>query len=188
VSERTLAVNVQVEAARKSVLALPQPYLTSLVVTGKDRLSWLNGMLSCDLIKRSPGEATYGLAVARNGRVISDVVVVVDEEAQRVLMVVPREVVETLRAHLDHYLVMEDAEVAADANAFESWAVHGPGSSVVLDAARAVGAPGGMVDRTGLGGAIVVAPAARSKEIRSAVEEAVRTSTGARGSRGSTRR
>jgi folate-binding protein YgfZ len=176
-----IEIKTQVEAARKSALALPLPELATLVVTGKDRVSWLNGMLTCDLVRRGPGEATYGLAVARNGRVISDVVVVIDEDAQRVLMAVPRDVMETLYAHLDHYLVMDDAEVVADANAFESWAIHGPSSSIVLDAARAAGAPGGMVDRTGLGGAIVLGPAARSAETRSAVEHAIATTSGSLG-------
>ena len=174
-----MEIPTQVEAARRSVLALPHADLATLVVTGSDRLSWLNGLLTCDLLKRSPRDAVYGLAVARNGRVISDVVVVVDDEAKRVLMAVPRDAAEGLRAHLDHYLVMEDAEVApADRGVFVSWAVHGPDSLAVLNAAYAVGGAGGIVDRTGLGGAFVLGPVEDSEAMRSGIERTVGTVSG----------
>jgi folate-binding protein YgfZ len=177
-------VRVQVDAARQASLALPRRDLATLVVTGRDRVSWLNGLLTCDLVKRPDGEARYGLVVARNGRVIADATVVVDDEDARALVVVPAERVETLRTHLDHYLVMEDAEVAADSDAFEPWMLHGPRSGDVLAAARAAGAVGGHVDATGLGGAVVLAPNARAGEVRAAIERAVHDAGGVVGDAG----
>jgi folate-binding protein YgfZ len=102
----------------------------------------------------------------------------------RALVVVPAELVETLRAHLDHYLVMEDAEVAADTGAFEPWMLHGPRSGDVLAAARAAGAVGGNVDATGLGGAIVLAPTTHAGEVRAAIERAVHDTGGVVGDAG----
>jgi folate-binding protein YgfZ len=161
----------QVLAAARGVLAVPQPEIATLVVTGKDRATWLNGLLTCDLLKRAPGAAAYGLAVARNGRVLADATVVFDDAAERLFVAVPAAAAETLRAHLDHYLVMEDAEVAAGdgAPAFEVWALHGPASQEALRAALAAGAAGGAVDLTGLGGACVVAPAERAREVAAAI-------------------
>jgi folate-binding protein YgfZ len=169
-------VRVQVDAARQASLALPSGDLATLVVTGRDRVSWLNGLVTCDLVKRPDGEARYGLVVARNGRVVADATVVFDDT--RALVVVPAELVETLRAHLDHYLVMEDAEVAADTGAFEPWMLHGPRSRDVLAAARAAGAVGGDNDATGLGGAIVLAPITHAGEVRAAIERAVHDAGG----------
>ena len=64
--------------------------LAVLVVTGKDRITWLNGLLTCDLAKRASGAAVYGLVVERKGQRAADVVVVVDEaRRERVLLVVP---------------------------------------------------------------------------------------------------
>ncbi|HEY8041955.1 MAG TPA: glycine cleavage T C-terminal barrel domain-containing protein [Polyangiaceae bacterium] len=159
----------QVEAARTSALAVPHAELATLVVTGGDRVSWLNGLLTCDLAKRAPGAAVYGLAVARNGRVLADAIVVFDDAAGRVLVAVPAEVVESLRAHLDHYLVMEDVEMAPATDAFEAWSLHGPRSGEALRAALAVGAVGGALDRTGLGGAFLLAPADTRGAVRSAL-------------------
>lgn len=161
-------VRSQVSAAVHEALAVSHPELQTLVVTGADRVTWLNGMLTCDLVKRpAEGGAVYGLAVARTGRVMTDVVVVPDEA--RALVVVPAVVVAALRTHLDHYLVMEDVELAAGSVGFDVWALHGPGSPQALEAARAAGGVGGQLDRTGLGGAVVLAPRDRSGEVRAAL-------------------
>jgi folate-binding protein YgfZ len=151
-----------VQAAKTGALAVREPELGTLVVSGKDRVTWLNGLLTCDLLKRTPDAALYGLAVARNGRVIADTRVVFDDAGGRTLLAVPAPVIEALRAHFDHYLVMEDAEMAPDTAGFEAWSIHGPRSDEALAAARAAGALGGRLDATGLGGAFVLAPAERA--------------------------
>jgi folate-binding protein YgfZ len=153
----------QVEAARGSVLAIPSQRST-LVVTGTDRLTWLNGLITCDLVKKRAGEAAYGLVVTRNGRVLADVVVFLDEG--RLLLAIPSGVVETLTRHFEHYVVMEDAQTAPGSEEFEIWDFHGPRSLELLEAARATGGVGAHLDRTGLGGAIVFVPRERSEQVR----------------------
>jgi folate-binding protein YgfZ len=166
-----METKAQVEAARATALAIPLLSRETIVVTGRDRVVWLNGLLTCDLVKRPDGEARYGLFVARNGRVLADALVVVDDA--RVLVAVPGAEVEPLREHLEHYLVMEDAEPTLTPHAFQPWAVHGPRSGDLLAAARRVGAVGGGLDRTGLGGALVFAPGERASDVRLALEEAL---------------
>jgi folate-binding protein YgfZ len=78
--------------------------------------------------------------------------------------------VDPVRTHLDHYLVMEDAVMSPEADSFEAWAIHGPQAGRVLDAARAAGAVGGRIDFTGLGGALVLAPALAGAAVRRALE------------------
>jgi folate-binding protein YgfZ len=166
----------QVDAARRAVLALPGLQLATLVVTGKDRVSWLNGLVTCDLIKWAPGDARYGLVVSRSGRVLADPILVADGD--RAIAVVEADRAGVLREHLDHYLVMEDAEIAVATDAFEAWTLHGPASAPVLAAARDAGAASGSLDRTGLGGAIVLIPTDRAAEVRSVVLAAVRGAGG----------
>jgi hypothetical protein len=169
----------QVKAGREGALAIRHEELAVLEITGKDRVSWLNGLLTCDLVKHAPGAAVYGLAVGRNGRVLADATVVFDDQGERLLVAVPRSVVAALRAHLDQYLVMEDAEIAPRDDAFVPWAVHGPRSADVLAAARAAGAPGGTLDRTGFGGAVVLAPEERAGEVMAALKAAATVGDGA---------
>jgi len=160
----------QIEAARSSALAIASPRST-LVVTGADRLSWLNGLMTCDLAKSRPGDAAYGLIVARSGRVLADAFVLDDDT--RLLLALPPTAVETLRQHFEHYLVMEDAAVAPASDVFETWFLHGPKSSELLDHFRRAGGAGAMLDRTGLGGAVVFAPRDVAAEMRAEVGRAV---------------
>ncbi len=165
------------EAAGSSVLAIPSDDRATLVVTGRDRVSWLNGLLTSDLARvgaPGSGEASYGLFVVRNGRILADAFVFFDEA--RALVSVPRETVAMLRAHLDHYLVMEDAEIGPDAEQFVTWMLHGPASAEVLAAVRVASAPaavGARLDRTGFGGVILFAERERDAAVRSAIERAV---------------
>ena len=170
-SPPVVPVAQQIQAATSGVLAVHEPGLATLVVTGEDRVAWLNGLLTCDLLKRAAGTAVYGLAVTRNGRVLADLDVLFDERASpgQLLIAVSRTVVDALRAHFDHYLVMEDAEVSA--GAFDAWSLHGAGSPEALVTARSAGAVGGSLDRTGLGGAFLLAPAERADDVRAALAE-----------------
>jgi folate-binding protein YgfZ len=162
-------------SAHESVLAVADEGATTLVVSGADRVTWLNGLVTCDLARRADGDAVYGLVVGRTGRVVVDAVIVVD--ASRVYLTVPTAALETLRAHLDHYLVMEDAEVTVG-EGVASWLLHGPRSAEVLQAARAAGAAGGALDRTGLGGAAVVVSPERETQVRDAIVHAVADARG----------
>ena len=175
-------VRSQLDAARRSVLAVPFANRRTLVATGADRVSWLNGMVTCDLVKRADGAAKYGLFVVRNGRVLADAIIALGDD--RVLAAVPAGAADALRTHLEHYLVMEDVELDVRADAIGPWELHGPRSGDVLAAARRAGAIGGALDRTGWGGAVIFAPDApdaRATEVRAAIEAAVAGVGGAMG-------
>jgi folate-binding protein YgfZ len=154
-----------------------EPSLAALRVTGKDRVTWLNGLVTCDLLKRAADEARYGLVVVRSGKVLVDVTVIL--EAEEAYVVTSAALVGPLREHLDRYLVMEDAEMTAPA--VEVISLHGPRSAAVLAAAREGGAAGGAIDRTGLGGGVVVFATddtARAGAIRSAIGASVAAAGG----------
>ncbi len=164
----------QVDAARASALVIARPDLAVIVVSGKDRISWLNGLVTCDLGKwegGAGGEASYGLIVLRSGRVLADPVLFADGERAWALVAV--DLVPRVREHLDHYLVMEDAEMGPADEAFSVWQIHGSRAAEVLAAAREAGATGAAFDPTGLGGAVVVAPPEAVGPVRAALEGAV---------------
>src|SRR5262249_37660999 len=154
---RLMEIAAQVRAAREGALAVPATDVAVLVVTGPDRVSWLNGLVTCDLAKVAAGGAAYGLAVAQKGRIIADLEMLVLTD--RVACVVPRVQLEGRGGARERYLIMEDAETRAEADTFRVWHVHGPRAAEVLDAARGAGADGALLDATGLGGAVLLAPA-----------------------------
>jgi len=91
-------------------------------LTGKDRFSWLNGVLTSD-VKSLEGKAgpraQLGCALDQKGKIQADVVVFVDdaEGGPTVHAWLPRRSAEALLAAWDRYIVMEDVELVPDEGA-----------------------------------------------------------------------
>ena len=148
-------VTPQLAAAAAGVLLVAHPERAVLAVTGADRQSWLNGLVTNDVAKLAVGGASYGLAVSQKGRIMADMVVLLEPE--RVLLVVPGAASAELRAHFEKYLIMEDVEVRETELAVLF--AHGPRSAELLALAKAKGAHAALLDTTGLGGAVVLGEA-----------------------------
>ncbi len=143
------------QAAETGVLVVGEPELGCLLATGPDRVSWLNGIVSCDVSRVSAGTGGWGLALTKQGKILSDLVIVAAEDTLYV-STAPGLAPE-LCATFDRMLVMEDAELS-DRSADFAWVhLHGPGAVEVASAL----APGmanayGALDWTGKGGAAIV--------------------------------
>ena len=163
--------------ASQAALAVPEADRAVFVVTGADRLTWLNGLVTCDLAKLGSGEARYGLFVEKKGRVVADAIVLRDDP--RVLVAVPRGPWPDLRALLDKHLVMEDAEMT-ELDASFTW-VHGPRAGEVLAAMKAAGAAGATLDlhRARRGGRL--RREGRRRDVQSARDAALAAIGGAAG-------
>ncbi len=136
------------------VWAFAAPWLGTLVVTGEDRVSWLNGLVTCDLTPlAAPGRGAYGLATSKVGRVLSDLIAV--STPDRVLVALPREREAPLAEAFERYLVMEDAELARAGDRFEWLLLHGPGAPALAAevAGRVSALAAAPVDMSGRGGA-----------------------------------
>lgn len=146
-------------AAADGAAVFAAPELGTIEVAGGDRKSWLNGLLTSDVSQVRPGVASYGLAVVKIGRILSDLWVL--DAADRVLVGAPRARVSPLREHFERYLVMEDA-THEDASSAWAWMhAHGPAAADVLaEAARAHAGFSGAFDLLGAGGAVLAVPAA----------------------------
>ncbi|MBX3188715.1 MAG: folate-binding protein YgfZ [Labilithrix sp.] len=162
-------------AAAESVLVVSEPSRAGIVVRGRDRLSWLNGLLTCELAKLDPGEGAYGLLVEKKGRIQTDLYLAPAEGADpSVVLGVPRDLRDALVATLDHYLIMEDAELVPVELSF--FIAHGPRAAelggVVRDRA---GAFAGTVRLLPAGGLVIAVPVAEKAEIEARLaEEAAR--------------
>jgi len=115
------------------VLVVLQPARGTLSVTGSDAKSWLNGLVTCDVLKVEPGRGAFGLVLNKQGKIQSEVEIVATEEG--LLVGVSPGVAERLGASLDKFLVMEDAELS-DVSADYLWAdFHGLGAAPLAEAA-----------------------------------------------------
>jgi len=79
---------------------------TRVRVTGTDRLRYLNGQLSNDLRRLTPGEAIAALLLNAKGKLCADVFVWIDEEA--LIVEADASLEEILPARLERYAVADD--------------------------------------------------------------------------------
>ena len=87
----------------------------TLVLSGSDRIRWLNGMVTADLTKLGVGTIAFGLLVTKTGKIRSEVwiasVDAIGEEPARVLVTLPEHIADEVALELDRYLVMDDVEM-----------------------------------------------------------------------------
>jgi tRNA-modifying protein YgfZ len=124
------------EGPPEPVLVVLQQGRGTLSVTGSEAKSWLNGLVTCDVLKVQPGSGAFGLVLNKQGKIQSEVEVL--ESSEGLLVGVSPGVAERLVASLDKFLVMEDAELA-DVSADYLWAdFHGLGAAALAEAAAKV--------------------------------------------------
>jgi folate-binding protein YgfZ len=156
-------------AARETVLVVPARDRSAIVVTGKDRTSWLNGLVTCELAKRERGQGAYGLLVEKKGRIQTDLFVVpsADTDEATFALAVPTSLRDALLAGLEHYLIMEDAELATAELAFV--VAHGPRASEL----RSLAPYAGTVDVLGTGGIVLATGEGDAAELDARIAAAV---------------
>jgi tRNA-modifying protein YgfZ len=130
-----------------------RPDLAAFAVTGGDRLSWLNGLVTQEVGKLVPGAGAYALAVGKTGKMLAELWILA--AADRAYLVMARDRVEAIRAHFDRHLVMEDAEMGPLLDRAVIFA-HGPAAPATVAAAPALGGDAALVDWTGRGDAAVL--------------------------------
>jgi folate-binding protein YgfZ len=168
-----MTLDEELAAARTSAVVLRAPEVGTLLVSGADRSSWLNGLVTCELAKLKPGQGAYGLSVAKNGKIQTELWVLAD--ADKLVVGAPRGELSALRDVFDRHLIMEDAELGFAPEDFVWMFIHGPASAAVAEVARVHGATAALIDVTGLGGAVVAAPSTTHE----AIEQALLSSAGA---------
>ena len=80
-----------------------------LAMTGSDRRSFLQGLVTNDVLALGPGQSCYAAMLTPQGRMITDLYV--HETGDRLLLDVPRELAAALAARLDQSIFSEDAAV-----------------------------------------------------------------------------
>lgn len=121
-----------------------------LRVTGRDRIDWLNGLLTNDLKAREGPRACEALWLTPQGRMITDVIVL--ELGDQTWLDVPAPLAATLAERLDRMIFAEDARVSDASAELTSTGVFGDDTVDLLRDAMAATASGGSVtDPSALG-------------------------------------
>lgn len=102
-------------------------------VAGRDRRSYLQGLLTNDIEALQAGSGCYAAWLTPQGRLITDLQVF--ESGDMVLLDVPAELAEALVQRLDQFLFGEDVQLSDLRGALTGLSVHGPDAARVVEAA-----------------------------------------------------
>jgi folate-binding protein YgfZ len=136
-----------------------------LAVSGADRVTWLNGVVTCDAALAVPGRAVFGLLLSKQGKIQTDFWLLASPE--RLFLCVAPGTLPLVRAELDRMLVMEDAELEDESHELAPVYLIGPkGLELAEGAAGGRAVARGAVHRPGLAGAVALV---RREELSSVV-------------------
>jgi folate-binding protein YgfZ len=95
-----------------------------IAVTGRDRATWLQGLLTNDVLALQDGQSCYAAYLTPQGRMITDMQVIA--LADRIWLDVPAPLAASLRERLDGLIFAEDAQVIDESDSIGVWGVYGP--------------------------------------------------------------
>jgi folate-binding protein YgfZ len=122
------------EALRRSAATIDRSDRGSIRLDGADRRSFLQGVLTNDILALERGEACYAALLTPQGRMIADMHVLPMDEF--VLLDVPRQQVASLVARFDLSIFTEDVSVRDATAEYGRLAVAGPDAPPVLERLR----------------------------------------------------
>src|SRR6478735_960134 len=119
-----------------------------LTVTGADRRSYLQGLLSNDIVALVGGSGCYATYLTPQGRMIADMRVF--ETGRSLLIDLDGTLADSIAARWSQFVFSEDVQIANDSASTAEIGVYGPSSARVIAAAIAseANAPSGMIEET----------------------------------------
>jgi folate-binding protein YgfZ len=99
-------------------------------LTGSDRVSWLQGMITNDVEKLAPGAGCYAAHLTPQGKIVAQMHVFKDNDA--LWLSLERAAIPGLLAAFDRLLIMEDAQLADVSDRYSILGLLGPQAANAL--------------------------------------------------------
>ena len=131
----------QIGATRTGAGVAARPEVRTLRLSGPDRLRFLNGMVTNDVSKLSPGEGLIAVKTNNRGRIEGLMRVRCAEDA--LLLDLLEAAAEKVLTVLDMFIIMDDCQIEDISDSREVVTVLGPSAAVIVAAA-------GLGDHAGL--------------------------------------
>ncbi len=108
-----------------------QPWVERLLVTGSDRVAFLQGMLSNDVAGLAPGSGCPALLLSEQGRTVAEMVVLAGS-AESIALDGVASSLAAARTSLERFIIADDVEIAPPARPGATFALLGPEAGTVL--------------------------------------------------------
>jgi folate-binding protein YgfZ len=131
------------QAARQRAATIDRADRGRIVVYGADRASYLQGLLTNDIVALKPAQGCYAAYLTPQGRMIADLFVY--EVGDLILLTVPREQKDAVLAKLDQFIFSEDVQLGDVTESFFAIAIVGPDAARIVSGL--VGCPASDIER-----------------------------------------
>ena len=119
-------------AARYAAALAEMDWYGILKLTGSERASWLQGMVTNDVQKLAPGTGCYAAHLTPQGKIVAHMHILADEDA--LWLSLERTALPKLVQAFDKLLIMEDAQIEDCSDQFDILSIVGPRAVAVLEA------------------------------------------------------
>jgi folate-binding protein YgfZ len=127
----------QYRALRQASGFLDRSSRGRLRLRGQDRRSYLQGLLTNDIVALSAGAGCYACLLTPQGRMIADMYV--SETGDDVLLDLAGDLAEKVRAQLEQFVFSEDVQVEDVSSTVGQIGVYGPSADAVLTRSLSLG-------------------------------------------------
>ena len=118
-------------AARRGAALAEMDWFGIMKVTGSERVSWLQGMVTNDIQKLATGEGCYAAHLTPQGKIVAHMHIWLDDDA--VWLSLERATLTKLAGAFDKLLIMEDVQIADVSEEYDILSVIGPNGGSVLE-------------------------------------------------------
>src|SRR5256884_6646206 len=118
------------DAARHRAALVDRTDRGRIVVSGADRASYLQGLLTNDVVALKAGQGCYTAYLTAQGRMIADAYVY--ELGDVMLLTMSGDVKDGLLSKLDQFIFSEDVQLGDASNTFAQIAVIGPDAAIAV--------------------------------------------------------
>ncbi len=108
-------------------------FRAQISLTGADRVRWLNGMVTNNIRDLQAGHGAYAFLLNPQGHILGDLYAY--NRGESITVAMDRNQVGKILATFDHYIIMDDVEVANLSEQFTALGASGPKARSVLQAA-----------------------------------------------------
>src|SRR5688500_5218434 len=96
-------------SAKEAAVLIEKAWFGILTLTGSERASWLQGMVSNDVLNLAPGTGCYAAHLTSQGKLVAQMQILVDQDA--LWLYLERAAIPILTQAFDRLLIMEDVQI-----------------------------------------------------------------------------
>jgi folate-binding protein YgfZ len=124
-------VEAEYAAIRKAAALMDAPHRSVVILTGKDRLSFLHNKVTNDTNRLTPGTGCYAYLLNLKGRIVMDMNILQTEEAT--LVELDRRLVPDFLASMEKYIFTEDVRILDGSEQLGRLTLLGPKAHLLLE-------------------------------------------------------